>query len=222
MNMNSERLFFYIHRFNTLLPAGGLFFLMCIVGWSFISSQGTSRGKEILPPTGVEVSTEDVLRVQLANFDVGADNLILYVSANSGKQGYEGRDNETRNLLFLSTGSEKAQWLFPDQNQVLNRIVPLDSSNNSSRAIYIESKKKTNADEASKSAKVNLSLVRSDGSKLTSLISDVEEIMQHKERGDDLQITYQKDDSIRSMRVSLIDFTIKSDRLVVSLSDVRK
>ena len=69
---------------------------------------------------------------------------------------------------------------------------------------------------------MTLSLVRSDGSKLTSLISDVEEIMQHKERGDDLQITYQKVDSIRSMRVSLIDFKIKSDRLVVSLSAVRK
>jgi hypothetical protein len=220
--MTSKKFFFYLQRFNALIPAGGLLLLVCLVGWSFISSQGTTRGKEILAPTGVDVSTEDALRVQLANFDVGADNLILYVSSNSGKQGYEGRDNETRNILFLSTGSEKAQWLFPDQNQVLSRIIPLDSSNDSSRAIYIESKKKTDADETSKSAKVTLILVRSDGSKLTSLISDVEEIMQHKERGDDLQITYQKDDSIRSMRVSLIDFKIKSDRLVVSLSAVRK
>ncbi len=220
--MNSEKFFLYIHRFNTLLPAGGLFFLMCIVGWSFISSLGTSRGKEILPPSGVSVSTEDALRVQLANFDGGVDNLILYVSSNSGKQGYEGRDNETRNLLFVSTDKQKAQWLFPDQSQVLSRIIPLDSSNESSRAIYIESTKKSDAGEASKSSKVSLSLVRSDGSKLTSLISDVDEIMQHKERGDDLQITYQKDDSIRSMRVSLNDFKIKSDRFVVSLSAVNK
>ncbi len=196
--------------------------MMCIVGWSFISSLGTSRGKEILPPSGVSVSTEDALRVQLANFDGGVDNLILYVSSNSGKQGYEGRDNETRNLLFVSTDKEKAQWLFPDQSQVLSRIIPLDSSNESSRAIYIESTKKSDAGEASKSSKVSLSLVRSDGSKLTSLISDVDEIMQHKERGDDLQITYQKDDSIRSMRVSLNDFKIKSDRFVVSLSAVNK
>ena len=68
---------------------------------------------------------------------------------------------------------------------------------------------------------MTLSLVRTDGSKLTTLVSEADEIMEHRERGDDLQVTYQKDDAIRSMRISLGDFKIKSDRLVVSLNAVK-
>ena len=220
--MNSEKFFLYLHRFNTLIPAGGVLLLISLFGWAFISNQGTSRGKPIIPPTGVSAPAEDVLHVHLAHFDGGADNLILLVNANGEKHGYEGRDNETRNLLFVSTDKDKAQWLFPDQKKVLSRIVPLEISNDSSRAIYIETKNKSNTDESAKSEKVSLSLVRSDGSRLTSLISDAEEIMGHRERGDDLQVTYQKEDAIRSMRISLRDFTIKSDRLVVSLNAVKR
>lgn len=220
--MNTEKFFLYLHRFNTLIPAGGLLLLICLVAWAFISDQKTSRGKPIIPPAGVSVPAKDVLRVHLAHFDGGADNLILLVNTNGEKNGYEVRDNETRNLLFVSTDKEKVRWLFPDQNQVLSHIIPLETSNDSSRPIYIETKRKSDADEASKSSKVSISLVRSDGSRLTSLISDAEEVMGHKERGNDLQITYQKEDAIRSMWISLNDFKIKSDRLVVSLSAVKK
>jgi hypothetical protein len=157
----------------------------------------------------------------LAHFDGGADNLVLLVNANGEKTGYEGRDNETRNLLFVSTDKEKAQWLFPDQNQILSRILPLDSSSNNARVIYLESKHRAPAGVTSKNSKVTLSLVRTDGSKLTTLVSEADEIMEHRERGDDLQVTYQKDDAIRSMRISLGDFKIKSDRLVVSLNAVK-
>jgi len=222
INMNSEKFFLYIHRFNTLIPAGGLVLLICLVGWSFISSQGHSRGKQIIPPAGASVEAEDALRVHLAHFDGGAGNLILLVNANGAKRGYEGRDNETRNLLFVSPDQEKAQWLFPDQNQILSRILPLDSENDTTRVIYLEIQKKVGSDEDSKSKKVTLSLVKSDGSKLTTLISDADEVMGHRERGNDLQVTYQKDDAIRSVRVSLNDFKIKSDRLVVSLSAVKR
>jgi hypothetical protein len=219
--MNSEKFFLYLHRFNTLIPAAGMLLVICLVGWAFISDQGISRGKPIIPPAGAAVPAEDVLRVHLAHFDGGADNLVLLVNANGEKTGYEGRDSETRNLLFVSTDKEKAHWLFPDQNQILSRILPLDRSSDNTRVIYLESKPRAPAGGTSKNSKVTLSLVRTDGSKLTTLVSEADEIMEHRERGDDLQVTYQKDDAIRSMRISLGDFKIKSDRLVVSLNAVK-
>ena len=57
---------------------------------------------------------------------------------------------------------------------------------------------------------------------MTTLVSDADEVMGHRLREDDLQVTYQKEDAIRSMRVSMSDFKVRSDRLVVSLSDAKK
>lgn len=220
--MKSDKLFFYLHRFNVLLPAAALLLLVCLLGWAFISSQGLSPARQIIPPLGASATNKDALRVQLAHFDGGQDTLVFLVNTSPIRQGYEGRDSETRNLLFVSTNTEKAQWLFPDQDQILSRIVPLDSANDSAKAVYIETKKRSAKHGDSKLKKVTLSLVLSDGSKLTTLISDADEVMGHRLREDDLQVTYQKEDAIRSMRVSMTDFKVRSDRLVVSLIEAKK
>lgn len=219
--MNSEKFFLYLHRFNTLIPAGGLFLILCLIGWALISNQSISQGKPIIPPAGVAVTSEDVLRVHLAHFDGGADNLVLLVNADGEKNGYEGRASETRNLLFVSTEKEKAQWLFPSQDQILSKILPMDRTNDRNSVIYLEIKPKAASDVAAKDSKVALSLVRSDGSGLTNLVSEADEIMENRVRGDNLQVVYQKDAAIRSMRIALSDFKIKSDRLVVSLDTVK-
>lgn len=220
--MKSDKLFFYLHRFNALLPAVALLLMGCLIGWAFVSNHGSSPARQIVPPLGASSASKDALRVQLAHFDGGPDTLILLVNASGTRQGYEGRDKETRNLLFVSTDKEKAHWLYPDQNQILSRIVPLNSTNDSASALYIETEKNTAGDEDSKPKKVSLSLVKSDGSKLTTLISDADEVMGHRLRDDDLQVTYQKDDAIRSMRASVSDFRVKSDLLVVSLKEAKK
>jgi hypothetical protein len=219
--MKSDKLFFYLHRFNALLPVTALLLLVCLLGWAFLSSQGSSPARHIIPPLGASSTDKEALRIRLAHFDGGPDSLIFLVNSSSTRQGYEGRDSETRNLLFVSTNKEKAQWLFPDQDQTLSRILPLDSASDSAKAIYIETKKRTPGDEDSKLKKVTLSLVLSDGSKLTTLIPDADEVLGHRQRKDDLQVTYQKEDAIRSMRVSMTDFKVRSDRLVVSLGEAK-
>jgi hypothetical protein len=220
--MKSDKLFFYLHRFNALLPAAVLLLLVCLLGWALLSSQGSSPARQIIAPLGASSTDKGTLRVQLAHFDGGQDTLIFLVNAIPTRQGYEGRDNETRNLLFVSTNKEKAQWLFPDQEQTLSRILTLDIASDSAKAIYIETKKRTAGDGDTKLKKVTLSLVLSDGSKLTTLIPDADEVMGHRLRDDDLQVTYQKEDAIRSMRISMTDFKVRSDRLVVSLREAKK
>lgn len=220
--MTSENFFRYLQRFNSLIPAGALLLLIGSLGWAFVSDRGLSRGRQIAPPAGVNVSSEEKLRIQSANFDGDANNLIFLVNADGPDGDYEGRSSETRNLLFVSTDSEKARWLFQDQKQILHRIVPLQNSSNVAQAIYIETKLPVAGDKKSGHQKTTLNIVKSNGSKLTPFVSNVEDVMGYKENNNDLQVTYLKDNAIRSIRISLLDFTIKSDNFVVSLGEVKK
>ena len=125
---------------------------------------------------------------------------------------------ETRNLLFLKPGKETAEWLFPDQTQVLLEIDDLRGEPHQGKAIYAEVADRREESETPKNSPRSVYLISGDGSRLEKVIKDADSVLSHDRKGSLIHIVYQRDQQIRAARISLKDFAIQSDRLVASLT----
>ena len=228
--MTTKRLFLYLQRFNTLLPALLALLLLAIVVWDFLPDMRSVSRKTVDSPASTapgrsasepSASAEAVpLDILTSHIDAGSKTLIMKIVAPRKVGGnYESEGTETRNLLFFNDGSDKAIWLFPDASQAITRLESLNNENTKTPiALYIETEPRPYKDGSS--SRANTHLVSPDGLRKRAIATDLDNILSHRQHGQSLQLVYQKGKAVKVMKVSLTSFETLADREVATMSEV--
>jgi hypothetical protein len=228
--MRTHRLFLYLQRFNTALPALLALLLLAVMVREFLPDMRGGSRETVDPPAGTaagstasEPGAKAVpLDIHTSHIDAGPNILVMKIVAprNDGSH-YESKSTETRNLLFLNDGSEKAIWLFPDTSQAITRLESLNNENTKTPiALYLETEPRPYKDGSS--SRANTHLVSPDGLRKRAIATELDQILSHRQHGQTLQLVYQKGKAVRVMKVSLTSFETLSDRVVATLSEVRR
>lgn len=230
--MQTRRLFFYLQRFNTLLPATVALLLLAGLGWELLS--GLTRGgpQTVDPPAGAANGPARgavPLQIRSSSIEVGPHTLLMRIVAPKGGGGYEGDNLETRNLLFLSDGAEQAHWLFADASQAITELRALNTEAKTPLALYLETVARPtqasnagSAGSARSRAHVSAYLVSPDGLRKRAIATELDDILSQRQHGQTLQLVYQKGQAVRVMRISLLSFEVLTDRTVATLSEVQR
>ncbi|MGB4560045.1 MAG: hypothetical protein WBI20_15135 [Burkholderiaceae bacterium] len=220
--MRADTVFLYLQRFNTLIPLVLVMLMAAAMGWATITDRGTFSKKTVNPPSQAETDGKEVLRIRASGIDTGPNNLVMKVVTSRKVQGYEGVREETRNMLFLKEESEKAVWLFSDQAQALTKIQVIKNEAGVISGIYLEAVARPLDKGGSKDAMTSIYLVSPDGSRLERILAGVDFVLSIRPQKNQLQVIYQKENAVRTARVSLPEFVVQSDRIIATLSDVGK
>ena len=228
--MNTQRLFLRLQRFNTLLPALLTLLLLAVMVWEFLPDMRGGGRETVDPPAGTaagstasEPSAKAVpLDILTSHIDAGPNILVMkIVTPKEDDSYYESKSTETRNLLFLNDGSDKAIWLFPDASQAITRLESLNNEETKTPiALYLETEPRPYKDGSS--SRANTHLVSPDGLRKRAIATELDQILSHRQHGQTLQLVYQKGKAVRVMKVSLTSFETLSDRVVATLSEVGK
>ena len=228
--MNTKRLFLRLQRFNTLLPALLTLLLLAVMVWEFLPDM-RGRGLETVdPPVGTAAGSTASgpgakavpLEILTSHIDAGPSILVMKIVAPKEDDSYyESKSTETRNLLFLNDGSDKAIWLFPDASQAITRLESLNNEETKTPiALYLETEPRPYKDGSP--SRANTHLVSPDGLRKRAIATELDQILSHRQHGQTLQLVYQKGKAVRVMKVSLTSFETLSDRVVATLSEVGK
>jgi hypothetical protein len=230
--MRTDRLFLYLQRFNTALPALLALLLLAVMVREFLPDMRGGSRETVDPPAGTAAgstasepgaSAKAVpLDILTSHIDAGSNILVMKIVAprNDGSH-YESKSTETRNLLFLNDGSDKAIWLFPDASQAITRLESLNNENTKTQiALYLETEPRPYKDGSP--SRANTYLVSPDGLRKRAIATELDQILSHRQHGQTLQLVYQKGKAVRVMKVSLTSFETLSDRVVATLSEVGK
>jgi hypothetical protein len=228
--MNTQRLFLRLQRFNTLLPALLTLLLLAVMVWELLPDMRGGGRETVDPPAGTaagstasEPSAKAVpLDILTSHIDAGPNILVMkIVTPKEDDSYYESKSTETRNLLFLNDGSDKAIWLFPDASQAITRLESLNNEDTKTPiALYLETEPRPYKDGSP--SRANTHLVSPDGLRKRAIATELDQILSHRQHGQTLQLVYQKGKAVRVMKVSLTSFETLSDRVVATLSEVGK
>ncbi len=228
--MTTQRLFLYLQRFNTLLPALLALLLLAVMVWEFLPDMRGGSRETVDPPAGTAAGSSEPsasakavpLDIRTSHIDAGPNTLGMKIVTPWKIGGnYETESTETRNLLFFNEGADKAIWLFPDTSQAITRLESLNNENTTTPiALYLETEPRPYKD--GNSSRANTHLVSPDGTRKRAIATDLDRILSHRQHGQTLQLVYQKGKAVRLMKVSLTSFETLSDRVVATLSEVGK
>ncbi len=228
--MRTHRLFLYLQRFNTALPALLTLLLLAVMVWELLPDMRGGGRETVDPPAGTaagstasEPSAKAVpLDILTSHIDAGPNILVMkIVTPKEDGSHYVSKSTETRNLLFLNDGSDKAIWLFPDASQAITRLESLNNENTKTQiALYLETEPRPYKDGSP--SRANTYLVSPDGLRKRAIATELDQILSHRQHGQTLQLVYQKGKAVRVMKVSLTSFETLSDRVVATLSEVGK
>ena len=228
--MTTQRLFLYLQRFNTLLPAMLALLLLAVMVWEFLPDMRGGSRETVDPPAGTAAGSSEPsasakavpLDIRTSHIDAGPNTLVMKIVTPWKIGGnYETESTETRNLLFFNEGADKAIWLFPDTSQAITRLESLNNENTTTPiALYLETEPRPYKD--GNSSRANTHLVSPDGTRKRAIATDLDRILSHRQHGQTLQLVYQKGKAVRLMKVSLTSFETLSDRVVATLSEVGK
>lgn len=228
--MTTQRLFLYLQRFNTLLPALLALLLLAVMVWEFLPDMRGGSRETVDPPAGTAAGSSEPsasakavpLDIRTSHIDAGPNTLVMKIVTPWKIGGnYETESTETRNLLFFNDGADKAIWLFPDTSQAITRLESLNNENTTTPiALYLETEPRLYKD--GNSSRANTHLVSPDGTRKRAIATDLDRILSHRQHGQTLQLVYQKGKAVRLMKVSLTSFETLSDRVVATLSEVGK
>lgn len=224
--MTAEKFFLYVQRLNSLLPVGVVALVVALQGIEMIRLRNSNKTPAIELPHADKPKTQNTskldLRIKPTSLESEDDILILKVVADTQGGPHDRYGEETRNLLFIKPGSEKAEWLFPDQTQALLEIDGPRVGSHLEKAIYAEVADRKQESETPKNSPISVYLISGDGSRLEKVIKNVDSVLSHDRRGSLINIVYQRDQQIRAARISLKDFAIQTDRIVASLRETQK
>ena len=228
--MTTQRLFLYLQRFNTLLPAMLALLLLAVMVREFLPDMRGGSRETVDPPAGTAAGSSEPsasakavpLDIRTSHIDAGPNILVMkIVTPKEDGSHYVSESTETRNLLFFNDGSDKAIWLFPDTSQAITRLESLNNENTTTPiALYLETEPRPYKD--GNSSRANTHLVSPDGTRKRAIATDLDRILSHRQHGQTLQLVYQKGKAVRLMKVSLTSFETLSDRVVATLSEVGK
>jgi hypothetical protein len=228
--MRTHRLFLYLQRFNTALPALLALLLLAVMVRELLPDMRGGSRETVDPPAGTaagstasEPSAKAVpLDILTSHIDAGPNILVMkIVTPKEDDSYYESKSTETRNLLFLNDGSDKAIWLFPDTSQAITRLESLNKEETKTPiALYLETEPRPYKEGSP--SRANTYLVSPDGLRKRAIATELDQILSHRQHGQTLQLVYQKGKAVRVMKVSLTSFETLSDRVVATLSEVRR
>jgi hypothetical protein len=204
--------------------------LLAVMVWELLPDM-RGRGRETVDPpastaagsTASEPSAKAVpLDILTSHIDAGPNILVMkIVTPKEDGSHYVSKSTETRNLLFLNDGSDKAIWLFPDASQAITRLESLNKEETKTPiALYLETEPRPYKEGSP--SRANTYLVSPDGLRNRAIATDLDQILSHRQHGQTLQLLYQKGKAVRVMKVSLTSFETLSDRVVATLSEVRR
>jgi hypothetical protein len=228
-----ERFFKVIRRVNSilfllvLLGVGG-----CTIWYALYLYDWYQRAEHASAVDGGAVATDeedarDPVSLMLGDAETvtGTDIQMLRLLAEDeyGRR----RDQETRNILFLSASDHRGTWLFPGHENLIletDQIRPWrgDDLNAPTKALYIRfiPGDPEHAMGPSQYDPVAVALSRSDGTGLVEVLRDVDEVVSYEQfDADSLSITYRTLEELRLARISLDTFAKLSDDLVTAVPD---
>lgn len=206
-----DRVFCWINRVNSVL------FLLVLIAGAFGAVQTylayhamlSSYSKIVLSDEDDFESIEEPTRLALGEADrvYGTDIVALVLFSEEAG----GRNEQMRNVLFLSENGARATWLFKDHTNVLLDFDGLRRGEQPTRALYYEI---DNEDDGS----LTVALSRADGSNLTEVLPGVTRVVSH-ERTDDrvLAIIYETGDKLWSARFDLETFAKLTEQSLVDV-----
>jgi hypothetical protein len=229
--MRTHRLFLYLQRFNTALPALLALLMLTALGWAYVADKRASPRQTVEPPAGTAAGNPSgepkgpgqvvPLDIRTSRIDAGPNTLLMKIVAKSQSgDSYESEKLETRNLLFMNEGADKAHWLFADASQAITELEALNTKADTLLALYLETVPRPQKASSASSAHTTVYLVSPDGLRKRAIASEIDHTLSHRQHGQTLQLVYQKGKAVRAMRVSLTTFETLSDRVVATLSEV--
>lgn len=211
----------FARTFNTLLPVLIVLLLVLLTGWGFVeSSMRKTPGLSTVLGPGVEHEPSRTTYI-LKPANIPEQEGIAFFKLVSRKEKHtyaEGWSGEIRNLLVLKPGVEQATWLFPDQSLELKNIVELSGRGASFKALSIQALKPSTGNLGER---VDLYLVSYDGSGLTRVLEGLDEVVGQTSYQDEVRVIYQKDDAVRSARISLSGRKVVSDTKIAGIEQIR-
>jgi hypothetical protein len=215
-------IFSRLQRNKTLMLVMGVFLGLAFLGALSLYDWGDAPSKTPKGLAPLVTNDEASSSAYLSQFGRDGDNLILSLNDGSASKSYFSRRGVTKNLLFVSANADSTRWLFPEHHQTLSEIVFVGGSNNAPRAIFVEFKSKMNGSSNTDQDQLNMLLVHPDGTNPTVIASGMDQTVGSLVRKDELQVAYRKNNALRVVRVSLRDFSIRSDRALLNLETLER
>jgi hypothetical protein len=221
--MTLNRVYFYLRRFNALLPSLALLVFAVLLAWGFFTQSTAHPPKTVVAPGPVQSVPVDAL--ELRKLDVDLDlgpklALLKVVSKKKTGSGYE--SSEIRNLVFVGDDSEALSWVFPTQMQELVSVHPVKAANGVIKGIYVEALDKTKEADVSAASLKTVYLIAADGSGFKKMLTDVEEVVSRRNDDHKLRLIYQKNNAVRMAQIDVQNFEVLVDRELAKMSEFKK
>lgn len=210
----------FARKFNTLLPVLIVAALTTLTAWGFFGDliRKTPAVSTVQGPGTERQFGQDLYVLKPANIPEQGGVAFYKLVARIDKGIYEeGWGGEIRNLLVLRPGSEQASWLFPDQSLTLFKIVEIQDAGKPFKLLSIQVKKSTvgNSKEP-----VDLYILNHDGSGLTKVLENLDEVVGQTSYQEELRVIYQKDKAVRFARISLVLRQVISDAILADIKQI--
>ena len=209
----------FARTFNTFLPVLIVAVLTALTAWGFFEGliRKTPTVNTVQGPGADGELVQDLYVLKPANIPEQGGIAFYKLVARIDKGTYEeGWGGEIRNLLVLRPGLEQASWVFPDQSLSLFKIVEIQDAGRPFKLLSIQAKKSMTGDSTEP---VDLYLLNHDGSGLTKVLKNLDEVVGQTSYQEELRVIYQKDKAVRYARISLGSRQVISD---AKLADIKQ
>jgi hypothetical protein len=214
------KLLAFARTFNTLLPVLIVAVLTALTAWGVFGDllRKAPTVNTVQGPGSEGQIGRDLYVLKPASIPEQGGVAFYKLVARIDKGIYEeGWGGEIRNLLVLKPGVEQASWLFPDQSLTLFKIVEIPDTGKQFKLLSILAKKSMTDNS---NAPVDLYVLNHDGSGLTKVLENLDEVVGQTSYQEELRVIYQKDNSVRSARISLDSKKVISDTKLADLKQI--
>jgi hypothetical protein len=216
-----EKFFKFIDRVNALAFFTGVVLAAGLLLWAVGNSlwEGKAKTSVIVPNATAEKS--EVLSLTAWEFIPESSIQVLKLQSIGGESNdyaSEGRNYETRNLLFVKSDGGASTWLFPDQSHLISRIERITAPDGRTKAIFFGSRL---AAGVKNGQQFSLYLTKPDGTSPVEVLKDIDHVVSRRISGNIIHLIYQSELEIKESKISMTSLNAESDLVVAKLRTVK-
>lgn len=230
--MNFNKLLWLARRFNTLIPLGVTFLVLCLCLWGayeIVTSPKTPKTTITSSESNGLIEEKGVF-FELESDSIGkSDQFVLKLVAKKlNGRGYEDRyRNGTRNLLMINQRTGETTWLFESQLQQITSREMLVSAKGEELGFLLTAfklKKIDDEDEQNDSSRIkqqDVYLVSLDLKQKFQILENVDSVLKTSQLDNNWSVVYKKGMEIHHALYSIREHKILSDVIVANLEPIK-
>lgn len=229
--MKLNKLFWIARRFNTLIPIGIAFIILCFCLWGLYEVVTSPKATKT---TISETETNGLIREQGTVFELESDSIgksdqlvLKLVAKKLNGRGYEDRYKYgTRNLLIINERSGESTWLFETPLQKITSKEMLVNSKGEELGFLLTTFKLKNVEEedeeeSTRHTKQEVYFASLNLKSKHLVLEGIEHVLKTRQLDTNWSVVYKKGMEIHHALYSLNEHKVLSDKVVANLEPVK-